>query len=75
MNGREILVNAFLDQGSSATLCDQRLSEVLNVPSKEITFGLTTVGCAAQQMKGKKATYLWHLLLMANLLSCPMLYR
>jgi len=51
---REILVNAFLDQGSSATLCDQRLLEVLNVPSKEITFGLTTVG-ATQRMKGKRA--------------------
>jgi len=50
---REILVNAFLDQGSSTTLCDQRLLEVLNVPSTEITFGLTTVG-ATQRMKGKR---------------------
>jgi len=53
---RELLVNAFQDQGSSATLCDQRLLEVLNVPSEDIFFGLTTVGCATQQMKGKKAS-------------------
>jgi len=54
---------------------DQRLLEVLNVPSKDITFGLTTVGCAAQQMKGERQGYLWHLLLVENLLICPMLYR
>jgi len=71
---REILVNAFLDQGSSTTLCDQRLLEVLNVPSKEITFGLTTVG-ATQRMKVKGQGwqgYLWNLL-RTNLLICPML--
>ena len=51
-DGRELLVNAFLDQGSSANLCDQRLLEVLNVSSEDVSFGLTTVGCATQQMKG-----------------------
>jgi len=55
-DGRELLVSAFLDQGSSATLCDQRLLEVLNVPSEDIFFGLTTVGCATQKMNGKKAS-------------------
>ena len=52
---RELLVNTFLDQRSSATLCDQRLLEALNIPSEDVTFGLTTVGCASQQMKAKKA--------------------
>jgi len=49
---RELLVIAFLEQGSSATLCNHRMLEALNVPSEDDTFGLTTVGCMSQQMKG-----------------------
>jgi len=56
-NGRVLLVNAFQDQGSSAALCDQRLLVVLNVLSEDISFGLTTVGCATHQMKGKRQVY------------------
>ena len=50
---RELMVNTFLDQRSSATSCDQRLLEALNVPSED---GLTTVSCAPQKIKGKKAS-------------------
>jgi len=53
---RELLVNTFLDQCSTATSCDQRLLEALNVPSEDVTFGLTTLSCAPQKIKGKKAS-------------------
>jgi len=55
-NGKEFITNAFLDQGSSTTLCDEKLLELLGVPRERVTFTLTTVNKTSERQQGFKAS-------------------
>nr|CAB3263162.1 uncharacterized protein LOC104265735 [Phallusia mammillata] len=51
-NGRKLETYAFLDQGSTTTLCDKRLIEQLDVGGRKTTYSLTTVSDRSQRREG-----------------------
>jgi len=55
-NGKEFITKAFLDQGSSTTLCDKKLLELLGVPRERVTFALTMVNKTSERQQGFKAS-------------------
>ena len=42
-HGKEVKTNAFLDQGSTTTLCDERLVDALGLSGEPVTFSLSTL--------------------------------
>ena len=55
-NGKEFTTNAFLDEESSTTLCDEKFLELLGVPRERVSFTLTTVNKTSEHQKGFKAS-------------------
>ena len=49
---------AFLDQGSTATLCESRLLQRLGISGEKAKYSLTTVNQTEVNLNGKKATFL-----------------
>ena len=54
---RKKSIDAFLDQGSSTTLCDQKLLDDLGVEGEHVTIALTTVYKTAQNCESKKVRF------------------
>ena len=53
-NGREVHTYAFLDQGSTTTLCDEKLLHQLDIVGKDVSFTITTVNEKTETPKGMK---------------------
>ena len=53
-NNKELSTYAFLDQGSTTTLCSKKLLKELNVTGDKINFSLTTVSNSAKSCEGEK---------------------
>ena len=53
-NGKEVKTNAFLDQNSTTTLCDERLVDALGLHGEPATFALSTLNRVAAKRHGKK---------------------
>ena len=51
---RSINAHAFLDQGSTSFLCDQRLLKWLNVSGDDVTFSITTLNAKTDSCNGRK---------------------
>ena len=51
---RSINAYAFLDQGSTSFLCDQRLLKWLNVSGDDVTFSITTLNAKTDSCKGRR---------------------
>ena len=51
---RSINTYAFLDQGSTSSLCDQRLLKWLNVSGDDVTFSITTLNGKTDSCKGRR---------------------
>ena len=51
---RNIETYAFLDQGSTTTLCDERLLEQLNVHGEDAIYSITTINRTTENHKGKR---------------------
>ena len=49
---------AFLDQGSTTTLCDGRLLESLGISGEKTSYSITTVNQTSEQRNGRKANLL-----------------
>jgi len=54
-NGEEVKTNAFLDQGSATTLCDECLVDALGLSGEPVTFSLSTLNRVSEKRHGKKA--------------------
>ena len=53
---REIVTYAFLDQGSTTTLCDQNLFDQLEIEGENVSFALTTVNKKDGHYRTKKVS-------------------
>lgn len=53
-NGNSCRTYALLDDGADKTLCDERLLNALKIPSKPVTFKLSTVSSADGVIHGKE---------------------
>jgi len=53
---KEVVTNAFLDQGSSTSLCDSRLLQQLQFQGEKISFSLTTVNKVKEKRHGFKVS-------------------
>ena len=53
-HGKEVKTNAFLDQGSTTTLCDERLVDALGLSGEPVTFSLSTLNRVSEKRHGKK---------------------
>ena len=49
---------AFLDQGSTTTLCDERLLKSLGISGQKTSYSITTVNQTSEQLHGRKAELL-----------------
>ena len=49
---------AFLDQGFTTTLCDERLLESLGISGEKTSYSITTVNQTSEQLHGQKAKLL-----------------
>ena len=65
-NRREVEAYAFLDDGSDATLCLQRLVEELDVEGSPTSFALTTINAEGTQRLGEEEVSLTVKALMSN---------
>jgi hypothetical protein len=54
--GRFIETNALIDQGSDKTFVDERLVEWLEIPSKDVTYNVTSVHQHKVPLKGKEVS-------------------
>ena len=53
-NGKEVKKNAFLDRGSTTTLCDERLVDALGLSGEPVTFSLSTLNRVSEKQHRKK---------------------
>ena len=53
---KTVLIYAFLDEGSTATLCDERLLDLLQITGKPAKFAISTVNERADIHRGSKVT-------------------
>jgi len=53
---KEVVTNAFLDQGSSTSLCDNRLLQQLQFQGEKVSFSLTTVNKVKEKRHGFKVS-------------------
>jgi len=53
-HGKEVKTNAFLDQVSTTTLCDERLVDALGLSGEPVTFSISTLNRVSDQRYGKK---------------------
>lgn len=53
-NGASVQTYAILDDGANKTLCDESLLSTLNLPTKPITFEMSTVSSAARAIEGRQ---------------------
>jgi len=49
-----VKTNAFLDQGSTTTLCDERLVDALGLSGEPVIFSLSTLNRVSKKRHGKK---------------------
>ena len=55
---KTVTTYAFLDQSSTATLCESRLLQHLGISGEKVKYSLTTVNQTKVNVDGKKATLL-----------------
>ena len=55
---KTVTTYAFLDQGSTATLCESRILQRLGISGEKAKYSLTTVNQTKVNVDGKKATLL-----------------
>jgi len=53
---RKVVTNAFLDQGSSTSLCDSRLLQQRQFQGKKVSFSLTRVNKVKEKRHGFKVS-------------------
>ena len=53
-HGKEVKTSAFLDQGSTTTLGDERLVDALGSSGEPVTFSLSTLNRVSEKRYGKK---------------------
>ena len=53
---KSILTYAFLDQGSTATLCDERLLDQLDISGEKLDFKITTINGKSTCHRGSKVS-------------------
>ena len=56
-NGREVYTYAFLDQGSTTTLCEQSLFDQLGIEGENVSINLTTVNHRVASYESKKSVF------------------